>query len=109
MNLINELLLNHEAIRNIGLILIAAVGFPFIVWRTKIANKQVQTANIQIKISEANHVSDLYMKCIELLGAIENGNHSIERRIGAIYGLEKIANNNQDEYYHQVIKTYRHP
>ena len=84
-----------EQIRNLGLVLTALFGFPLILWRTSIANRQAITG-------EANHISDMFNKSIEQLGANNEGKPSIERRIGAIFALEKIAINNQD-YYPQII------
>ncbi|SFD67226.1 pentapeptide repeat-containing protein [Pseudoalteromonas denitrificans] len=87
----------HLEIRNIGLVLIAFIGSPFLIWRTYIASRQVKT-------NEANHKSEMFTKSIEQLGAMENETPSKERRIGAIYSLEKIAINNRD-YYSQVMEV----
>ncbi|NQY65144.1 MAG: pentapeptide repeat-containing protein [Alteromonadaceae bacterium] len=86
---------NHETIRNLGLVITAIVALPLMLWRTSIANRQAKTG-------EANHISDIFNKSIEQLGANNESKPSIERRIGAIFALEKIAINNHD-YYSQVI------
>ncbi len=53
---------NHEAIRNIGLILVAALGAPLLVWRAIVAQKQADTA-------EQSHVTDQINKAVAGLGA----------------------------------------
>ncbi|WP_111979451.1 pentapeptide repeat-containing protein [Algibacillus agarilyticus] len=93
---------NPEDLRNVALALIAMVGFPFLVWRTWLASKQTTISDKQVAITESNHVNDMFNKSIEQLGAMENNDPSIERRLGAIYSLEKIALNNPN-YYQQVI------
>lgn len=87
----------HEEIRNIGLVMIAGISLPFLIIRTKIASRQARTA-------EANHISEMFSKSIEQLGANEGKEPSIERRIGAIFALEKTAVNN-DDYYPQVMEV----
>ncbi|MFN7168518.1 MAG: pentapeptide repeat-containing protein [Pannonibacter sp.] len=52
----------HEAIRNIGLILVAVLGAPFVVWRAIVAQKQVDTA-------EQSHITDQINKAVAGLGA----------------------------------------
>ncbi len=87
---------HHELIRNLGLVSIASIGFPFLIWRTIIASATAKTG-------QANHISEMFNKSIEQLGANNSGIPSLERRIGAIFVLEKTANNNAD-YYPQVME-----
>lgn len=101
-----------------GLVLVAVIGFPFLVWRTRIADRQTKiadrqteianrnatTANKQAQTAAANHTSEMFSKSIEQLGANENNKPTLERRIGAIFALEKTAINNED-YYSQVIEV----
>src|SRR6056297_489043 len=56
-----------EAIRNTGLVLAAIVGVPFIVWRTLVAQQQVQ-------ISEQGQITDRINKAVEGLGAVKETN-----------------------------------
>ncbi|MDX5593448.1 pentapeptide repeat-containing protein [Pseudovibrio sp. SPO723] len=53
---------NHEAIRNIGLVVAAIVGAPFVVWRAVVAQKQADTA-------EQSHITDQINKAVAGLGA----------------------------------------
>lgn len=53
---------NHEAIRNIGLILVAVFGAPFVAWRSAVAQKQADTA-------EQSLITDQINKAVDGLGA----------------------------------------
>lgn len=54
--------LDHEAIRNIGLAVIAVLGAPFVVWRAAVAQKQADT-------SEQSHITDQITKAVAGLGS----------------------------------------
>ena len=116
----------HSAIRNIGLVLAAVFGAPFIAWRSMVAHRQAE-------IAEESHTTDRINKAVENLGATrvvkrqrrretgklayehfekempprinpdkpifeEVSEPNLEVRIGAIYALERIARQNLD--YH---------
>ena len=53
---------NGSAIRNIGLLLVAVIGAPFLVWRSVVAQKQVDVA-------EQGQITDRINKAIEGLGS----------------------------------------
>ncbi len=66
------------AIRNIGLVLAAAVGLPFLVWRSVVAQKQVD-------VVEQGQITDRIAKAVDQLG---HKNTAV--RMGAIHSLERI-------------------
>ncbi len=83
---------NHEAIRNIGLILIAALGAPFVVWRAVVLQKQADVA-------EQSHITDQLNKAVENLGAVRGDNEpNMEMRIGAIYALSRISEDSERDH-----------
>ena len=89
---------NHEQIRNTGLVCAALIGFPIIIWRTRISDRQAATG-------EASHTAETYTKAIEQLGATkDSGAPHIELRLGGLYSLEKIAQNNKD-YHNQIMEV----
>jgi hypothetical protein len=46
----------------------------------------------RVRVAEQGHLTDRYSKAIELLGAADkDGNPNVEVRLGAIYALERIA------------------
>jgi hypothetical protein len=107
----------HEAIRNIGLVLAAVIGAPFIAWRSFVAQRQAD-------IAEQGLITDRINKAVQGLGAdkavkrhrmnqrgiflYENGSDgepdlkkpifdeltlpNLEMRIGSVYALERVAN-----------------
>lgn len=54
--------IEHEAIRNLGLVVLAVIGAPFVLWRALVAQKQVDTA-------EQSHITDQINKAVSGLGA----------------------------------------
>lgn len=71
---------SHEAVRNIGLFLAAIIGIPFLIWRSMVAQKQVD-------VTEQGHITDRINKAVEGLGA-----EKVSNRIGrpvTIYTGEK--------------------
>jgi hypothetical protein len=90
---------DHEAIRNLGLILAAAFGAPFVAWRSVVAHR---TANI----TEHGQVTDRINTAVQGLGAdktvkdpddpdgAERTAPNMEVRIGSIYALARIAREN---------------
>ncbi len=84
----------HENARNYALTLSAILAVPFVIWRAFVAQQQAN-------ISEQGLLTDRLSKAIEQLGAlrqVENGasERSLEIRLGAIYSLERIAQENSD-------------
>ena len=111
------------AIRNIGLFLAAIIGVPFVIWRSAVAQKQVD-------VTEQGHITDRINNAVEGLGAEKtvkrqrrrkNGKLAyahdkdnkpdfskpimeditlpkLEVRIGAIYALERIAQDSDRDH-----------
>jgi uncharacterized protein YjbI with pentapeptide repeats len=90
---------DHEAIRNLGLILAAAFGAPFVAWRSVVAHR---TADI----TQHGQVTDRINTAVQGLGAdktvkdpddpdgAERTAPNMEVRIGSIYALARIAREN---------------
>ncbi len=81
-----------EDIRNLGLAAGAAIGVPFLIWRSIVAQKQVD-------VTEQGHITDRINKAVEGLGAEKvvkrDGDDitepNLEVRIGALFSLERIS------------------
>ena len=75
-----------EAIRNMGLAMAALIGLPFLVWRSIVAQQQVQVA-------EQGQITDRINKAVEGLGAVRvKKTHKAKEKTGpdgAPYGLGK--------------------
>lgn len=114
---------DDEAIRNVGLIFLAVVGAPFVLYRTWVAGKQAKTAEQQATLAEDRNFSDLFTKAVEQLGADKvvkrhakdrdgnlayDGNGvpvmeevtepNIEVRLGAIYALQRISRASEKDH-----------
>ena len=115
-----------EAIRNIGLILAAMVGFPFIIWRAIVAHRQAETAQQDL-------ITDRINKAVENLGATRairkhelvstngtelspEGTYEIEEitqpnlevRIGGILALERVAQDSPRDHIQimEILTAY---
>ncbi len=78
---------DDESIRNIGLILVAALGAPFVVWRAIVAHKQAN-------IAEQRLITDQINKSVDGLGA--------EKTVNKIGRPAKIYTGKSNEYTYQV-------
>ncbi len=83
---------NHEALRDVALIVVATIGIGFACWRNIIAGKQAE-------IAMKNHLADAYTRAIDQLGAEKEA-----VQLGGLYALEKIAHSNEP-YYRQIIEV----
>lgn len=86
------------AIRNIGLVLAAIIGLPFLVWRSVVAQKQVDTAAEALFNDKINAAADdLHARRLATMNPGENENRwdcwqdDIVRRNAAIDRLEGLA------------------
>ena len=94
---------NHEILRNIALSIVAILGSPFVVWRTYLFQKDIALKAENTNIADRNSINDIFTKAIEQLGAFKGENEpNINVRMGAIYSLEKLSQNNID-YYPAII------
>ncbi len=104
---------DDEAIRNIGLIFLAVLGAPFVIWRAVVAQGNLDR-------SKDRDYADLFTKAVEQLGATrdikrivkigelndelefakpeETTEPNIEVRLGAIYALERISQDSERDH-----------
>lgn len=76
---------DHQVIRSLGLVVAVLIGFPALIWRTLIADRQTE-------VSEASHIADVYTKDVEQLGAKDSGESlHMELRLGGLYALERVS------------------
>lgn len=89
---------DHEAIRNIGLIVAAIIGAPFIVWRAIAYQKQVDVA-------EQGHITDRINEAVKGLGSEKTVKTRVERpkyksRTGT------IGYSDDEDFSEPEIETY---
>mmetsp|Transcript_17963 Transcript_17963/g.27331 ORF Transcript_17963/g.27331 Transcript_17963/m.27331 type:complete len:452 (-) Transcript_17963:119-1474(-) len=88
-----------QVVRNIGLVLVGLFGAPFVIWRTTIAERQAEVA-------KQGQITDRINVAVEGLGAEktvqrdgqEHTEPNMEVRIGAIYALERIAQDSDRDH-----------
>jgi len=96
--------------------LIAVIGAPLLIWRVVTSQLQATAARHQVSIARQTHYTDLFTKAVEQLGAARSQNNSamdsgngnkttkqllpnIEVRLGAIFTLERIAQESEQDYW----------
>jgi uncharacterized protein YjbI with pentapeptide repeats len=95
------------ATRNIGLVLAAAIGLPFLIWRSWVAQRLADTGaeglvTDRINAAVASLGAQKTVKRPEAEGG-ERTEDNIEVRVGAILALERIARNNLD-FHIQIME-----
>ena len=88
-------------IRNLGLVVLAAVGLPLAVWRSVIAERQSLAAQRQSDIAGQNLLHDRFQKGAEMLGHPDIGSV----RIGGIHALARLAGESPDVFHLPVMQT----
>ena len=83
-----------------ALMAIAALGFPFVLWRGIELHDQSKAASTQSDIAQRNLLNERYQKGVEMLGS-----PTLEVRLGGIYALESLAENEPHTYYIQIMSV----
>ena len=97
---------NSETLRNVGLLLGGALAFVFAGWRAWVAERQASTAHIQADtsrlqadIAQRRLLNERYERGAEMLGS-----DVLSVRLGGIYTLRRLAEENPEQYYVQVME-----
>ena len=85
-------------IRNLGLVVAAMIGLPFVIWRSIVADRQAATAQRQSEIAQSGLLNERYQKGAEMLGS-----EVLAVRLGGIYALEALARENSGNYHRQIM------
>ena len=102
-------------IRNLGLVIAAAIGLPLAIWRSKVAERQAVTAQHQSETSQRQAetaqrslLNERYQKGAEMLGSTV-----LSVRLGGIYALSRLAREHPEDYHVQIMSLLcafvRHP
>ena len=83
-----------------ALMAIAALGFPFVLWRGIELHDQSKAASKQSDIAQRNLLNERYQKGVEMLGS-----PTLEVRLGGIYALGSLAESNPHAYYIQIMSV----
>jgi uncharacterized protein YjbI with pentapeptide repeats len=100
----------QEAARNFLFAFAGIFGAPFLVWRSWVAHQQATAALKQARVALDNHVTGIFSRSVELLGAVReikttstDGSlqtrslPNIESRLGALYSLERLLSESEKD------------
>ena len=90
---------SHEAVRNVGLIVGAIIALPIAIWRSRVAEQQVNVAQQQADIARQGVLNERYQKSAEMLGS-----EVLSVRLGGIAALEHLALEHPAQYHAEVMK-----
>ena len=88
-------------IRNLGLVVLAAVGLPLAIWRSVVAERQARAAERQIDIARQGLLNDRFQKGTEMLGHPDMASV----RIGGIHALARLSAEYPEGFHHPVMQT----
>jgi len=89
----------HESIRDLVITFAGLVGIPFVIWRELLHYRQTKAALQQVEADWERRITDNYTRAVELLGSSK-----LETRLGAIYALERIAQESRNDHW-SVMET----
>ena len=85
---------NSATLRNVGLVIAAVVALPLAIWRSKVAERQADTA-------QRGLLNERYQTGAEMLGS-----NVLSVRLGGIYALQRLADEHPEHYHVQVIHLF---
>ena len=81
-------------IRNLGLLIGGVIAILLAVWRSKVAESQSETAQKSL-------LNERYQKGAEMLGS-----EVLAVRLGGIYALQRLAEDNLEQYHVQIMRLF---
>ena len=87
------------SLRNLFLAVVAIIGVPLAIWRSAVAKQQADASDRQAETAERRLKNELYEKGAQMLGA-----DVPSVRLGGIYSLKGLANENPEDYQDQVME-----
>ena len=91
-----------STLRNLGLILAAAIGLPLAIWRSTVAERQADAALRQSDTAAQMLLNDRFQKGAEMLGNADIGSV----RIGGIHALARLASEYPDRFHIPVMQLF---
>lgn len=98
-------------------VLVAIIGGPVLIWRAITAHWSAQAARQQASTDREGYYTGLFTKAVEQLGSTRDETSvdgktitrpNLEVRLGAIYGLERIAQDSERDHWPimEVLSAY---
>lgn len=89
-------------LRNLGLILAAAIGLPLAIWRSTVAERQADATRRQSDTAVQMLLNDRFQKGAEMLGNADIGSV----RIGGIHALARLAREYPASFHMPVMQLF---
>ena len=89
-------------LRNVGMILAAAIGLPLAIWRSVIAERQADAARRQSETALQNLLNERFQKGAEMLGHPDIGSV----RIGGMHALARLASEHPNTFHLSVMQLF---
>ena len=89
-------------LRNLGLLLAAAIGLPLAIWRSIVAERQADAARRQSDTAMQMLLNDRFQKAAEMLGNADVGSV----RIGGIHALARLASEYPGSFHIPVMQLF---
>ena len=89
-------------LRNMGLLVGAAIGLPLAIWRSTIAARQADATQRQSEIAARNLLNERFQRGAEMLGNPDIGSV----RIGGIHALARLAGEYPDTFHLPVMQLF---
>ena len=100
--------IRSEVLRNSILVAAALVTIVLTIWRSLVAEQQLETARGQSEIAHRTNLEGRYQSAAELLGS-----DLLPVRLGGIHALDQLARDHPNEFHIQVMRLFaafvRHP
>ena len=95
-------------IRNLGLIIGGVIAIILAVWRSRVAEKQAntalrqaETAQLQAETAQQSLLNERHQRGVEMLGS-----SILAVRLGGIYELRRLAEQYPEQYHVQVMESF---
>ncbi len=88
-------------LRNLGFVVGGLVAVGFGIWRGLVANRQSRASQDQAETARRGLLNERYQRGAEMLGS-----PVLAVRLGGIYALEGLAEDEPDQYHVQVMRLF---
>ena len=92
---------NGENARNVGFLIAGVLALVFAVWRAIVAERQANASRTQAATAQEGQLNDQYQRGAEMLGS-----GVLAVRLGGIYALQRLAEENTDLYHIQIMRLF---
>ena len=95
-------------VRNLSLVIGGLIAIGLAYWRSVVADRQAKASQDQAETSQRGLLNERYQKGAEMLGS-----EVLAVRLGGIYALQRLAEDEPEQYHVQIMRLFcafvRHP